>query len=595
MRHASAIGLLVLINVLVFGQTATFDFVAFDDHRYFVNNPQFNGGLTLENIRWSFTTGYFVNWHPVTWLSLFLDNQLYGMSAGGYHVTNVIIHILASILLYFALSNMTGKRTESLIVAVLFAIHPQHVESVAWVSERKDVLCAFFMCITLLAYHKFTLTQKAGWYIAVLIAFALGLMSKPMLVTLPFVLLLLDYWPLNRLANSAAIKRVVLEKAPLLLMAVGSSFITFLVQSGGGATSSIESLPLYARLANSVHAYGMYLLRTVWPVNLTFLYPLRVSTIPYGQAALAAVVLIAVSIVIWRTHKKFPSLLVGWLWYLGTLVPVIGIVQVGPQASADRYTYIPLIGIFIALVYTIHPWLMQTEKRTRAARYAYTIILVVCLFLSFKGTSFWKNSTILAGRGILIQPDNHLAYHMLANHHFSNEDMEQAEYFYKRFYELQPNDFHVHIRLASVLKAQGKFDESEALLRTCLELYPDNAIGYLDMGLLMTARQDFEGAKTWYEQALSLPHDPLTQYHISYGNLLAQTGKLDDALKQYELAKQIDANDPSIYHNEASAYFLHEMTEEALKSIQECYELDPDYEPAQALHAAILSELNTKN
>ena len=589
MRHIHAIGLLIVLNVIVFGQTATFDFVEFDDYTYFVNNPQFNGGLSTENVVWSFTTGYFVNWHPVTWLSLFLDNSLYGMNAGGYHVTNVIIHILATILLYLALFRMTDRRVESLIVAILFAIHPQHVQSVAWVSERKDVLSAFFMGLTLLAYHRYTLTLQWRWYGITAFVFAFGLMSKPMLVTLPCVLLLLDHWPLNRLADRASIRRAILEKVPLLAMAIASSVVTYIVQSEGGAATSVANLGYGGRVANASLAYGAYLLRTVWPVNLTFFYPLVISKIPYGLAAVSGVVLLVMSAAIWRWRKEAPAMLVGWLWYLGTLVPVIGLVQVGGQSSADRYTYIPLIGIFMGVVFTVHPWLQASEARRKVARYLYLAIVVSCLFISFKETYFWKDSVTLAGRGLTIRDDNRMAYQMLGNYYFGREEYERAEGFYKEYYAIDSSEPDIQLRLGTVLQQQGKTDEAEAMLLGCVERFPENATVRFNLGILMVAKGDMDAARAWYIEALSFP-DPEPKFHINYGNLLAQEGDLDGALEQYGFALEIDPENVGAYHNRASSLFYHGKYAEALESVRACLAIDGDYEPALALLAAIESE-----
>jgi protein O-mannosyl-transferase len=594
MRHSYAIALLIFLNIVVFGQTATFDFVAFDDHTYLLNNPQFKDGLTFENIRWSFTTGYFVNWHPITWLSFFLDNQLYGMDARGYHVTNVIIHILASILIYLALFRMTKKTAESLIVAILFAIHPQHVQSVAWISERKDVLSAFFMGLALLAYHKYTVSKEWRWYCVTALVYALGLMSKPMLVTLPCILLLLDHWPLNRLSTRPEIIRSVLEKLPLLLLAVISSIVTFMAQNNGGATSTIEAMGIIARVAVAANAYTIYLLRTVWPINLTFFYPLVISRIPYDWAIFSGVILILISIFVWRFRKSAPTLAVGWLWYLGMLVPVSGLVQVGGQSSADRYTYIPLIGIFVAIVYTVYPWFQKSPIRVKLSQYGIVIIIVACTFLSFKETYFWKDSPTLAGHGIVIREDNQMAYKILGNYYFFENNMPQAEEFYRKYYALDPNDLNVQLRLGTTLQEQGKYNEAEEMLLGCTESFPENAMANFNMGILMGKQGKNNDANEWYMKAIELD-DSDPKFYINYGNLLAQSGDLNLALKQYDYASELTPDDATIYHNRASALYFHGQNDQALKSVQHCLAMDQSYEPARLLLSAIEREiLSTK-
>lgn len=312
MRNVYAIPLLVVLNLLVFGQTATFDFIEYDDSTYIVQNPQLNGGLTFENIKWSFATSYFSNWHPTTWLSYFLDNQLYGMDARGYHITNLLLHILATVFLYLALAAMTSLRLESVCVAALFAIHPQHVQSVAWIAERKDVLSGLFFAVTLFCYHRYSIEKNWRWYCATAFAYGLGLMAKPMLVTVPFVLLLLDYWPLGRLSVKSDIRRCVFEKLPLLGLAVASSLITFYVQRSGGTVIEVERWSLPLRVATAIQAYGVYIWRTVYPFNLTFFYPLHAETVSAFGIIVSLCVIFSGLVAGWFYRKRHPSILVGY-------------------------------------------------------------------------------------------------------------------------------------------------------------------------------------------------------------------------------------------------------------------------------------------
>ncbi|MFP6581780.1 MAG: tetratricopeptide repeat protein [Candidatus Hydrogenedentota bacterium] len=589
MRHFYAFFLLIVLTIIVFGQTASFDFVEIDDQVYLLENPQFNGGLTLENIKWSFTTGYFLNWHPVTWLSYFLDNTVYGMDARGYHISNLIIHLLASLLLYWALFKMTACSAESLIVAVLFACHPQHVQSVAWVAERKDVLSGFFMALTLLLYHRYTVTKKLSAYLLVLLVYALGLMSKPMLVTLPFVLLLLDFWPLGRLAERSEIRRAVLEKLPMLAMAIASSIITFVLQRGGGATLTVEAFGFDERVAIAIQAYGAYLWRTVFPFGFTFFYPLP-QEINYLWVSITLAILVIISVVAWRTRKIHPYVLVGWLWYLGTLFPVSGLVQTGQQASADRYTYIPLIGIFIALAFYIHPRIEALPKGRKVMRFGYPAIAIILVVLATLETSYWKNTETLAARGIVVREDNYQAYRQLGNVYRKEGNAPQAERMYRSYFEYEPDSRDVHIDLATVLQNQKKFSEAETVLDACIEKHPEFARAYYNMGVLKGVQGDFATAQKWYVEAIAFPN-PRPNYYINYGNVLARLGQLESALEQYDAAIELNPLDHVAHHSRAGALFGLQRTEEAFAAVQQSIALDGSYEPARSLRAAIQAKL----
>ena len=590
--HFYTIVFLILMNLAVFGQTVTFDFVSYDDQTYILDNPQMESGLTWENIKWGLTSSYFVSWHPVTWWSYFLDAELYGINAGGFHATNVIIHILATIFLFYALLRMTARYWESLIVAVLFAIHPQHVQSVAWIAERKDVLHAMFMGLTFLAYHRFTLDRKARWYLLTMVMFALGLMSKSMLVTLPCVLFLLDFWPLNRLNDKKEVMRALVEKIPLMGLSIASAVITFVLQDTGGATASVERFGLFGRVINSLNSYVVYLYRTVWPVDLSFFYTLDPENIPVVKGILSALFLVGVTVFAVYTRKRAPQILVGWLWYLGTLVPVIGIVQVGQQANADRYTYIPLIGIFIAVVFTVHPWLQKQELRKRISKMAYVVLLFTLMLMSFKETSFWKDSALLAGRAYDVNKGNHVACHILGNIHRQYGSFEHAERFYRQCLEQRPRATRVRISLAEVLFEQGKLEESEAELLTCHQLLPEDGGVSYQLALIAKGKGNLEETRYWYEQSIQ-SEEPKAEYFVSYANLMAQQGELENALKAYDMAIDLEPDSLAALHNKASALFSHYRSEEALALVHQVLEIDPTYAPTLGLKEAIEAELDT--
>ncbi|HEY6838925.1 MAG TPA: hypothetical protein VI389_09300, partial [Geobacteraceae bacterium] len=337
---------LLLVTLILFGRAGGFAFVNFDDPSYVAANSHVAGGLTPENVRWAFTSFHEANWHPLTWLSHMLDVTLFGLSPRGHHWVNVLLHGGNGVLIFLLLARLTGRTGRSAVVAFLFLIHPLHVEAVAWVAERKELLCTTFSLVTLLAYGSYAARPGTGRYLFALAAFACALMAKPMAVTIPCVLFLLDYWPLGRTATVGALK-LAREKVPFFLLTAASCIVTYVAQQQGGAVGTL--FPLSVRVANAATAYVFYLGKTLWPARLAVIYPFTPS-IPFWQMGGALLLLVALSLAAFRLRRRFPWLVVGWLWYLGTLIPVIGLVQVGLQAAADRYTYFPLTGIFIAAV-----------------------------------------------------------------------------------------------------------------------------------------------------------------------------------------------------------------------------------------------------
>jgi hypothetical protein len=377
---------LALATLAVFWQVLGHDFVNYDDPDYVYRNPNVQSGITLSSIKWAFTTGHAANWHPLTWLSHMLDWQLFGDNPGWHHLTNLFLHIANTLLLFAVLKRMTNALWRSAFVAAAFALHPLHVESVAWVAERKDVLSTLFWMLTIAAYLRYLERPGTGRYLLTLLIFALGLMAKPMLVTLPFVLLLLDYWPLGRFQFGQIVKSVgqqsrkslnafshwklsrhlLLEKVPLFALSAISSIVTFLVQRTAGAVTSVETLPLKLRIANTFVSYLTYIQKMVWPSRLAMFYPYPDKTDLIWQTVVFALLLLIISLgVIWLMRRR-RYLLTGWLWYLGTLVPVIGLVQVGDQALADRYTYVPLTGLFIIIAWGVPDLIAKWRFRKHA-------------------------------------------------------------------------------------------------------------------------------------------------------------------------------------------------------------------------------------
>ena len=553
----------------VFGQTLTHGFVDYDDLEYVVENPMVNQGLSLRGIAWAFTHLYAANWHPLTWISHMLDCQLYGLHAGGHHLTNVALHTAAVIALFLVLREMTGALWRSAFVAAVFAIHPLRVESVAWVAERKDVLSGFFFMLTVGAYVRYARRPWSPWrYGLVVLFFAAGLMSKPMLVTLPVVLLLLDYWPLQRKETR---RRLVMEKLPLLAMSAAVCVATLFAQSK--AISSDGSFSVPYRLGNALTACAIYLGQMVWPLDLSVLYPFPHHGQPPWEVALSAVLLAGFfAITIWQRRKQ-PWLLAGWLWYLVMLLPVLGIIQVGVQAHADRYTYLPQIGIYVALTWLVAEW--------GIGRMALGIlmagVLAVLMACAWQQAATWQNNETLwtyalacdpnndfaednvgmvmmhTGRldaaiacfqqELQIMPDSPLAHNNLANALLKAGDVDDAIMHGQRAVELIPQDAEACGNLGNALFRKGKVDEAVADFHKALQLKPASAMAHNNLGAIFLQRGALDEAMAEFQKALQLK-PLLAEAHYNFAKALVQKGSPDKALPHFEQAVKIDPADP---------------------------------------------------
>lgn len=503
---------LAVITALLYFPSLKNDFVNYDDPDYVTSNPQVQKGLTAESIHWAFTTGHASNWHPLTWLSHMVDYQLYGLKPMGHHATNLVFHIANVLLLFWVLWRLTKNVWPSAIVAALFAWHPLHVESVAWVSERKDVLSTFFWLLTMWAYAEYVRTARSGegrsklFYGSSLVAFALGLLSKPMLVTLPCVLLLLDYWPLNRLnfdrESRRAWPKLVLEKLPFFILAIAHSGITFLVQKKGGAVSSLETIALGERIANAFVSYLRYVGKMVLPVNLSILYPHpHPAKWPLLLVIVSIAFVVGMSVVAAYWGRKNRYIFVGWFWFLGTLVPVIGLVQVGIQAMADRYSYIPHIGLFIVLAWGVMELTANSKQQKEILVLGSTVMLLACLALTYNQISYWRDSITLFTHATQVTKNNYLAYnnlgHWLDNKGRSDEALEN----YRKSIEINPNYDEAQNNIGYVLAKKGKPEESIPYYFASLRLNPNRA-----------------------------------EVHNNLGNAYADLGKLDEAIAEYQAA-----------------------------------------------------------
>ena len=532
--------LLALAILAIYAQTATYGYVAYDDDQYVYKNPWVQAGLTAYNIGWAFTTFFYSNWHPLTWISYMLDFSLFGSNPGAQHLVNVALHLASTLLLFFALTRMTRQPWRCAVVAAIFAVHPLHVESVAWISERKDVLSTFFEMLTLLLYVRYTAKPGTRSYLAVAAAFALSLLAKPMAVTFPFVLLLLDYWPLRRLdwpLKASALRPLFMEKVPLLAMAAVASVLTFLAQRGYGAVVSLNRFPLPARAANAAIAYVSYMVKTVWPADLAVLYPARGPE--FGSAVTALLILAALTWAALRWVKPRPYLAVGWFWYLGMLVPVIGLVQVGTQAMADRYTYVPMVGLSIAIVWTV-AGLVEHRPALRIAAAAATILaLVVLAVASYRQATYWKSSRTLFEHTLAVTTDNSIIQNNLGVIMAGEGNTVEAIKLYRKALATAPEYAEAHANLGHQLLNSGQLDQAQSSLIKALDLSPNSPLAQADMGLLLAARGEFEGARRHLERSLTLaPGDADNESNLCF--VFTHLGRPDEAIAHCNTALRIN-------------------------------------------------------
>jgi tetratricopeptide (TPR) repeat protein len=517
---------LVVATLGTYGDLINHQFINYDDDVYVTDNPPVQSGLTFSGLSWAFTTMHSGNWHPLTWLSHMLDCQLFGLNPGEHHLTNVVFHVANSLLLFLWFLYFTRSLGCSFLVAVLFALHPMHVQSVAWVAERKDVLSTFFWLLTMWAYVWYAERPRLTRYVLILVCFSLGLMAKPMLVTLPFVLLLLDYWPLGRLSlkGSAAVEassksgsrvannRLVYEKLPLFVIAAFSSVVTVYAQKEAGAVWTFQTLPFANRIANAMVAYVSYLGKMFWPAHLAVFYPLSSHTLPIWQALAAGLVLVVLSLLALRLARRHPYLLVGWLWYLCTLLPVIGLVQVGGQAMADRYTYVPFIGVFIVLVWGM----ADLAARWHAPRFLLPVgagvVLSALMICTWVQVRYWRDSITLYEHSLEVTRSNSLIHNNLGMALAAQGKMDQAEAHYAEALRLNPHLAEPHNNLGVALAEQGKIDEAITMFQKAIQIKPNFSGAYSNLGLAFAKQGDIAKATILFQNALEIdPNNTIAQ------------------------------------------------------------------------------------
>jgi len=566
-------------------------FLTLDDPDYVTRNPHVRRGLTLHGLTWAWTTYHAANWHPLTWISHMLDWSLFGARPAGHHATNLLLHAANAVLLLLLLARLTGRPVESALVAALFAIHPQHVESVAWVSERKDVLSTTLWLLTLAAYAGYARRPGALRMAAVGLALALGLCAKPMLVTAPFTLLLLDYWPLQRLppgsAGWRAWRPLVVEKVPLLALAALSAAVTYRAQAAGGATRALELDPLL-RAGNALVAMATYLVKTVWPSNLALFYPHPGRELSPLAVAGSALLLAALGALAWRTRRTRRYVLFGWLWFLGTLVPVLGLVQVGGQARADRYTYVPLIGIFIAVVWAVSD--LRARSGTAAARtWPIAATLPLLALAAHAQARTWVSPLTAWGQAIeAVGPNPEFQAHLAQALAEAGRDEEAAALF-ERSLAAGPRNAQAHNNLSRLLARRGQPQPALAHALTAVELDPRMPEARINAGALLAAAGRAAEAEAHLREACRL--DPSSvEAHNNLGAVLVGAGRADEAAEPLATARSLDPRDAKVWHNLGRAAVRLGQTAEARASFEQALALDPGYVEARNSLGLLLVE-----
>lgn len=584
--------MLVVAVLAVYNPVSKHPFVNYDDDVYVTHNLHVRNGLSWDTVTWAFTTSAEANWHPLTWISHATDAQLFRLNPSGHHYVNLLFHAVNVVLLFLLLQRATGFAGRSLMVAALFALHPINVESVAWVAERKNVLSMFFLLLALEAYRQYVRKPGVGRYCLVALCFACGLMAKPMIITLPFVLLLWDYWPLERTAlegESKKLSSLVVEKIPLFALSAASAWVTMYAQSVGGAVRSVVEYPFSVRLGNALVAYARYVMLAFWPAKLGPMYPHPADSLPGWQVGVSGLFLLAatVLVIVFRKHRY---LLVGWFWFLGTLVPMIGLVQVGKQAMADRYAYLPFLGLFIMACWAVGEWAQQ--KHISALRLAIPVLIVLAALAAatFRQLNYWSDNVTLWSHTVAITGPNAVAQDNLGGALVEENRIAEAMPHFQVAAEIDPSDPVSHLNLASYQLEQGNPQEAVKQLDTVLNLTSEprlKATVLSNLGAAYSRMRDYPHAKKSFEEALAL--DPQRVQAITGLGLLAQrSGDLHEAIEQYSRAVSLEPSGLR-YALLAQALEKSGRAAEAQAAYQEAARLFPDLDQLRQSVDALLS------
>jgi len=575
----------------VYGQLVKSDFINFDDPEYVVSNPHVSEGMTSDGLRWAFTESHSSNWHPLTWLSHMLDCTLFGLDAGRHHAVNVMFHVLNALLLFLLLDRMTNRLLPSMVVAAIFAVHPLNVEPVAWIAHRKDMLGAFFWLVTTFLYVRYAESPSPRRYIMVVLAFAAGLLCKPMLVTLPFTLLLLDFWPLARgraACDSSPqpprfsvrpLGALLLEKAPLLAMSVALCAVTLFVQRDGGAVIGFANLELVDRASNAAVSYVRYMGKMVWPSGLSVLYPhpnLSGGTAwTSWQSWGAVVLLLGITVLVVRFRAR-GYLFTGWFWFVGTLLPVIGLIQVGSQAMADRYVYLPMIGLLLAAVWGLNDMQLITRSFPKLAATLAVAGLWAFIMVSWAQAAHWRDSITLYTHSLRVAPGPPALYYNLALAQEEADAPRDAVANYREALRVHPHYVEAMTNLARLLATMGRVEEAQAQLERAIRIDPDHASAYIHLGNLMVGRQQIDEAEKLYREALRLlpGHIGAT---INLGNALHMLGRVEEARAQLEIALERAPNNPLVHNSIGNCFMVLADPKEAARHYRAAMRVAPNY------------------
>jgi Flp pilus assembly protein TadD len=573
---------LALTTLVVYAQVIGHQFITLDDPTYIQQNPMVNRGVTAAGVRWAFTTYHAANWHPLTWISHMVDCQLFGTKPGGHLLVNAVIHAGNTLLVFWFLFRTTGARWSSALVAALFALHPVHVESVAWASERKDTLSTFFGLLSLIAYIRYTELPSSSRYIWIGITLALGLLAKPMLVTWPFLMLLLDYWPLGRLSQSTdwknfvrSIVPLIREKLPLFVLAALSAILTIVAQSHAQAVRSFVDVPVALRICNALVSYAKYLLLTFWPNNLAVYYPFPRTGIPSWQVIGAILLLIAISIFCFFQRKSRPYLVLGWLWFIGTLVPVIGLIQVGGQSMADRYFYVPSVGLFIALVFGLtdlaNTWHVAPSLTTAIS----TAVLLILATLTNAQIQCWRDSFTLFEHTLAVTPPNlHIEYNLGMAMGASGKYDEAAAHFQKSL-GIDPNFYDSLVAMGVTRSKEGRLQEGVQYLQTASRLQPNAPTAHMQLGLAFWKEHRDEAALEEMRLASQLaPED--ADIRANFALALSLVGRLSDAIEQFHEALRLNPHSAETHNNLGLALMGAGRTGESVPEFEMALQLKPE-------------------
>ena len=583
-RTVSVCLLLIAVTIFVYRPVKDYGFVDYDDNQYVYENRHVQKGLTLDGAIWAFSTVHASNWHPLTWLSHMLDCELFGSNAGLHHLTNLVFHVVNALLLLVILRRMTGDFWQSSVVAGLFALHPMHVESVAWIAERKDVLCTVFWMLTIWGYISWVERPNAVRYVSSLSFFALGLMAKPMVVTLPFVLILLDFWPLGRLKNNPpgddahphwrTLCKLTREKLPFFMLTAASCAVTFYAQNHRGVVVPLAAIPFGHRVANAFVSYANYLIKMFYPFRLAVLYP-HPGTLPWATVTGTVLLFVLITLLAVKSTNKAPWFTVGWFWFAGTLVPVIGLVQVGRQAMADRYAYIPLIGLFIIIA-----WGVGEFMKGWPGKKGWLAVLSIALFSASAQTTrgqiqYWKNSMTLFTHALDVNSNNWLAHYSLGLAFSHKGRTDDAIDHYRQSLRINPNYEKALINLGLALFHKGQTDDAIRHYRQALSIRPDLEKAHNNLGTALLHKGRTDDAIECYRRAIRINPD-YAKAHYNVGLALFHKGQTDEAIRHYLRALGIRPDYVDAHNNLAAAFFRRGNVLLAVKHLREAIQLDPN-------------------